>query len=53
MLLQELREKGELDTHCYEKIKSEKEQIKKQDVIPKKFPNNAETIKYPEHALNV
>ena len=53
MLLHEAREKGELDTHCYDRIKSEKDQIKKQDVIPKEFPNKAESIKYPEHALKV
>ena len=53
MLLQEAREKGELDTHCYDRIKNEKDMIKKQDIIPKEFPNKAETIKYPEHALSV
>ena len=47
MLLQELREKGELDTHCYDRIKQEKDMIKKQDVIPKEFPAKVEQIKYP------
>ena len=53
MLLHELREKGELDTQVYGRIKEEKELVKKQDVIPKAFPVVVEKIKYPEHALKL
>ncbi len=35
----------------YGRIKSDKDQIKKQDVIPRPFPAIAEEIKYPEQAL--
>ena len=52
-VLKEMREKGELDTQIYEKIKKDMSAIKKQDVIPREFPAEAESIKYPEHALNV
>ena len=48
-----MREKGELDTEIYERIKKDMSSIKKQDVIPKQFPANADEIKYPEQALNV
>ncbi len=47
MLLHELREKGELDTQVYGRIKEEKELVKKQDVIPKAFPVVVEKIQYP------
>ena len=53
MLLQEAREKGELDTHCYARIQAEKEMPKKQDVYPKQFPAKVEEIRYPEHALKL
>ena len=50
-----MREKGELDTHVYAKMKHEEEvygTIKRPDVIPKPFPSNAEEMKYPEPVLN-
>ena len=52
-VLKEMREKGELDTQIYERIKHDMSLVKKQDVIPKQFPANADEMKYPEHALNL
>ena len=52
-VLKEMREKGELDTQIYGKIKSDMASLKKQDVIPKPFPAKADDIKYPDHALNI
>ena len=46
--LKEMRENGELDTQIYGRIKYDMAQIKKQDVIPRDFPAQAEEIKYPE-----
>ena len=51
--MMEMREKGELDTQVYGRIKAEKDSIKKQDVVPRKFPAEAEKITYPTHALKV
>ncbi len=53
MLLHELREKGELDTQVYGRIKEESQMLKKQDVYPKQFPATVDRIKYPEHALKI
>ena len=52
-ILKEMREKGELDTEIYDRIKQDMGAIKKQDVIPREFPAKAEEITYPEHALNI
>lgn len=52
-VLKEMREKGELDTKIYEKVKKDMAAIKKQDVYPKEFPVDANKIQYPSHALNV
>ena len=49
--LKEMREHGELDTQVYGRIKYDNAQIKREDVIPRKFPANADEIKYPEQAL--
>ena len=46
-----MRENGELDTQIYGRIKYDNAQIKREDVIPRDFPANAEDIKYPEQAL--
>ena len=51
-ILAEMREKGLLDTQIYDRIKADKEAVKKQDVIPKTFPSNPEEMKYPEPVLN-
>ena len=40
----EMREKGELDTQVYGKIKSDMGQVKKQDVVPRAFPAQAEQL---------
>ena len=50
-LLAEMREKGELDTQVYGKIRADKEAIKKQDVVAKAFPSEAERMNYPKGAL--
>ena len=34
-MLKEMREKGELDTQIYEKVKQDMAAVKKQDVYPK------------------
>ncbi len=46
-----MKEKGELDTEIYQKIKAEKEMIKKQDCYSKDFPSKADTVKYPEAGI--
>ena len=46
-----MRENGELDTQVYGRIKHDNEQIKREDVIPRDFPANADEIKYPDQAL--
>ena len=51
-VLQEMREKGELDTQVYAKIKKDMASIKKQDVVPREFPSKAEELRYPDNALN-
>ena len=51
-ILAEMREQGALDVEIYDRIKSDKEAVKKQDVIPKVFPSQAEEMKYPEPVLN-
>ena len=52
-MLQELRERGELDVQVYGKIKQSMAAVKKQEVEPRTFPTQAEEIKRPEHALNI
>jgi hypothetical protein len=52
-ILKEMRENGELDTQIYAKIKADMAAVKKQDVIPREFPAQADKMRYPEHALNV
>ena len=52
-VLKEMREKGELDTMVYEKIKKDMGDVKKQDVVPRAFPSPAEDMRYPEQALKV
>ena len=52
-MLKEMRERGELDTQVYGKIKSDMQAVKKQDVVPRQFPAQAEEIKRPENALAV
>ena len=37
-----MREKGELDTQIYARIKADMAAVKKADVIPRKFPAEAE-----------
>ena len=51
-VLKEMREKGELDTQVYGKIKSDMNSVKMQDVIPRDFPVKSDQINYPQHALN-
>ena len=52
-VLKEMRENGELDTQIYDKVKRDMASIKKEAVVPKSFPSQAEQIKYPENGLNV
>jgi len=52
-VLKEMREKGELDTEIYPRIKADMEAIKMSDIIPRQFPARAEDMKYPEHGLNL
>ena len=37
-MMQELREKGEVDSQIYGKIKNDMGAVKKQDVVPREFP---------------
>ena len=48
-----MRERGELDTQVYQKIKSNQEKVKLSDAEAREFPTKAEEIKKPENALNV
>ena len=52
-IMREMREKGELDTQIYGKIKADMGAIKKQDVVPRAFPAQAEMIQKPEPAIKV
>ena len=52
-VLKDMREKGELDTQVYGKIKGDMGAIKKQDVVPRAFPSKPDEMKYPEPALKV
>ena len=52
-ILREMREKGELDTQIYGKIKEDMASIKKQDVVPRPFPARAEELTRPENALKI
>ena len=47
-MLKELREKGELDTQVYHKIKNGMVAVKKQEVEPRNFPTRSEEINYPQ-----
>lgn len=51
--MRELREKGEIDSMIYGKIKADMGAIKKQDVMPRAFPSLAEEMKKPEQAIKV
>ena len=51
--MHEMREKGELDTQIYGKIKADMGAIKKQDVVPRAFPAQAEMIQKPESAIKI
>ena len=51
-ILAEMREKGALDTEIYDRIKADKSSIKKQDIIPKKFPADAESMTYPTPSIS-
>ena len=48
-----MREKGEIDTQVYGKIKSDMSAVKKQDVVPRQFPAAADQITRPENALKI
>ena len=48
-----MREAGELDVTCYEKIKADMEKLVKPHAYPKDFPSKADEMKYPENALKV
>ena len=51
-ILAEMREKGALDVEIYDRIKADKAAVKKQDVIPKAFPSDANLITYPTPVMN-
>ena len=51
--MREMREKGELDTQNYQRIKDSMGQVKRQDVVPRPFPAKAEQMTRPENALRV
>ena len=48
-----MREKGEIDTLTYGRIKNDMGAVKKQDVVPRAFPAKAEELSKPENALKV
>ena len=48
-----MRERGELDTQTYERVKSDMNSIKKNEIVPRPFPTRQEDIKYPENALKI
>ena len=48
-----MREKGELDTQVYGKIKTQQAMVKRSEAEPRSFPVKPEDIKYPEHSLKV
>ena len=52
-MLKEMRERGELDTQVYGKIKTDMAAVKKVDIPPRAFPAKAEEIKRPENALAI
>lgn len=41
-VLKEMRERGELDTLIYERIKQDMAAVKKADNVPKPFPSQAD-----------
>ena len=48
-----MREKGELDSAIYAKIKANQNAVKREDVAPKAFPSKAEEMKNPPSALKI
>ena len=52
-ILKEMREKGELDTQIYQRIKNDMGAVKKQDVVSRQFPAQAHELTRPEPALKV
>ena len=48
-----MREKGELDTQVYDRIKADMGSIKKNEVVPRAFPSKPDEMKYPEQALKL
>ena len=48
-----MREKGELDTQIYQKVKKDMAAVKKNEVQPREFPSQAEKMAYPGQALKV
>jgi hypothetical protein len=48
-----MRDKGELDTQIYDRIKQDMNAVKKQSVIPKDFPSANQEMKYPEPGMNI
>ena len=52
-VLKEMREKGELDCQIYGKVKTDMASVKKNAVVPRQFPSEAEKMKYPEHSMKV
>lgn len=48
-----MRERGELDTQIYEKVKADQARLKKEVIEPREFPVTHDQIKYPEPALKV
>ena len=52
-VLKEMREKGELDTKVWGRIKSDMESIKVSDVIPREFPTTAASLQYPENGKKI
>ena len=48
-----MREKGDLDTQIYNKVKNDMGAVKKQDVVPRAFPSQADQMQYPENSLKV
>ena len=46
-----MRENGELEPELYARVKNDKAQLKKQDVVPRVFPTACKDITYPEPAM--
>ena len=52
-LIQEARERGEIDTQVYGRVKEIKASINKNKVESRQFPTRAEDIKQPGHGLKL